>query len=119
MAAQGSLTILTTWVSVLLIAELLIDLACLIASIRWWIKNDYDHSFLPLRLGTAAALLHAVRVLIFVLGRTEKFYNFDVRPEMGDLHAGTWSWAGVWFASVMTILGVIGVIVIWRLRRRA
>ena len=119
MVAQGSLVILVLWVSVLLIAELLIDASCLAACLNWWIKNDHAHSYLPLRLGTAAALVHAIRVLIFALGRTESFLNFDVRPDQIEAHSATWSCTGVYFASIMAVLGVIGVLVIWRLRRRA
>jgi hypothetical protein len=119
MVIQGSLSILVPWVSGLLIAEFLIDLGCLLACIHWWIKNEHKHSYLPLRLGTAAALLHAIRVLIFVLGRTERFHNFDVRPEMYEQHMGTWGWSGVYFAAVMALLGVCGVLVIWRIRRKS
>ena len=90
MLAQGSLGILVFWVSVFLIAELLIDASCLAACINWWIKNDHAESYLPLRLGTVAALLHAVRVLIFALGRTERFLNIDVRPDQVEAHSVTW-----------------------------
>jgi hypothetical protein len=66
----------------------------------------------------AATILHAVRVLIYALGRTAPLLNFDVRPErrvvIGD--QGGWFW--VIFASVLSILGLIGVLVVWLLRRR-
>ncbi len=34
-------------------------------------------------------------------------------------HAETWTWAGVYFAAIISILGIIGVIIIWILIRRA
>jgi hypothetical protein len=34
-------------------------------------------------------------------------------------HADTWTWFGIYFASIMAVLGVIGVIIIWILIRRA
>jgi hypothetical protein len=119
MVVQGALGILQPWVGFLLILELLIDLACLLFCIKWFLRDDAKYDRVPLRLATAAAFLHALRVLVFVLGKTEGFHNFDVRPEHYEEHAETWTWFGVWLAAILSILGVIGVIVIWRLRRRA
>jgi hypothetical protein len=118
MISQGSLVTLVWWVSALLLAELIIDASCLASSIYWWIKNDSSFDRIPLRLGTAVVFLHSVRVLIFVLGRAGPFLYFDVRPEYRLLHEETWSWFGVYLASIMTILGITGVIIIWRIRRR-
>lgn len=118
MVVQGSLGILVPWVSLLLIAELLIDLGCAVFSIVWWIHNDASKDKIPLRLGAAAALLHAFRVLIFVIGRLGPWVNFDVRPEHQALHYTRWNIGEVYFAAIMSILGVIGVIVIWQYRRR-
>lgn len=118
MISGGSLAILVLWVSVLLIAELLMDASCLLASVRWWIANNPGKSHLALKLGASAAILHAIRVLIFVLGRTGPWKDFDVRPEQRAMHYTRWSWTGVCFAGIMSVLGVIGVLIIWRLRRR-
>jgi len=118
MVVQGSLEILVLWVSLLLLAELLIDLGCAVFSIVWWIHNDASKDKIPLRLGAAAALLHAFRVLIFVAGRFGPWVNFDVRPEHQALHYTRWNMGEVYFAGIMSILGVIGVIVIWQYRRR-
>jgi hypothetical protein len=119
MLSEGDINVLVVWVSVLLIAELLIDLSCLVSSIIWWIVNDASKDKLPLRFGAAAALLHAVRVLIFIMGRVGPWFDFDVRPEQRALHSSRWSWGWVYFAAIMSILGVVGVIVIWQFRRRA
>jgi hypothetical protein len=119
MMAEGYLSIFVLWVSVLLIAEFLADLSCLVASVIWGIKNNRPSSYLPLRLGTAVVFLHALRVLVFALGRTGHFYNFDVRPEYHEGHAERWSWTGVYFATTMSILSIVAVFVIWRLRRKS
>ncbi len=116
--AAGVLTWATWWVSVLLFIELLSDLGCFISSIWWYRSNDRSRDRIPLRLGTAAALFHALRVLIFVLGRTGPWVNFDVRPEYHTAYAETWSWGGVYFAAVMSVLGILGVLFIWRIRVR-
>jgi hypothetical protein len=117
MISGGYLAINYWWVSTLLIGEFLSDLACLASSIWWFRINDRSRDKLPLRLGTAAALLHAVRVLIYVLGRTEPFLNFDVRPQYYHLYGETvWFW--VYFAAILALLGVTGVILIWRIRIR-
>ena len=116
---EGSLGILVPWVSVLIIAELLIDLTCLVWSIKWYKSNDESQASIPLRFGAAAAFLHAIRVLIFVIGRIGPWIDFDVRPDHRALHAARWSWGWLYFAAIMALLGVIGVIIIWIFRRRA
>jgi len=119
MLVQGSLNVLVLWVAILLIAEFLLDLSCLVGSIYWWIQNDRNKARIPLRIGAAAAILHAGRVLIFVLGRIGPWINFDVRPEQRLVHNTRWTWTGVYLAAILSILGIIGVIVIWVLIRQA
>ncbi|MGD9380541.1 MAG: hypothetical protein PVI51_08240 [candidate division WOR-3 bacterium] len=119
MICDGSLAVLVLWVSALLITEFSVDIACLLSSISWWISNDKNKASTPLKLGATAAIVHAVRVLIFVMGRVGPWIDFDVRPEHRALHSTRWTWFGVYFASVLTILGLIGVFVIWTIRRRA
>jgi hypothetical protein len=119
MILQGAMDILVLWLAILLIAELLLDLSCLLSSLRWWISKDRAKARVALRLGAAAALLHALRVLVFVLGRVGPWINFDVRPEYHEAHSDTWTLTGVYFAAIMAVLGLIGVIIIWKLIRRA
>ena len=110
---EGGLQRSAWWVVALAFAEGAIDLACMICSIRWLITADRLHARLPMRFGTAATLLHAVRVLFFVLGRTGPLYNFDIRPEFRAAASFDWFW--VYFAAVLAALGVAAVIISWRL----
>ena len=114
----GNLTLFTWWVSALLLMEMTTDLASLAASVWWYRTNDPGQDRLPLRLATAVVFLHAFRVLIFVLGRTGPWINFDVRPEFHATHGERWSWTWVWFAAIMSILGMATVLLIWLIRRR-
>ena len=117
MVAEGYLGILTWWAGALLLAEMIIDLACIVTAIVWFRSGDPSRDRLPLRLGTVAALLHAVRVGVYVLGRTAPALNFDVRSSQVH-HYGDTSWFWVWFAALLALLGVAGVVVIWRIRIR-
>ena len=114
----GYVEIWVLWVAILMIIEMLIDLGWILSSVRWWIANDKSKDSLPLRFGAAAAILHAFRVLIYVIGRVGPWTNFDIRPEYWESTHADWSWTEVNFAAIMSILGLIGVIVIWRLRLR-
>ena len=114
---EQGLEILVLWVIILTILESIIDFSCIIGSLRWLISDDALKATFALRLGAAAAILHAIRVLIYVLGRTGPWVNFDVKPIYRSSYSFDWFW--VWFAAILSVLGVIGVIVIWRLRRRS
>jgi hypothetical protein len=119
MLVQGSLGVLVLWVSILLFAEMLLDAGWLYSAIGWFIANDENESHVPLRLAAAGIILHAIRVYIFVLGRIGPWIDFDVRPEQRAMHHTRWTWGGVYFAFIMATLGVVGVIIIWMIRRRA
>jgi len=114
---ERGLEILVLWAIILTILELIIDFSCIIGSLRWLISNDALKATFPLQLGAAAAILHAIRVLFYVLGRTGPWVNFDVKPEYHSTYTVVWFW--VWFAAILSVLGIIGVIVIYILRRRA
>ena len=107
---------LVLWVFILLVVEFSVDISCIAGSIRWLISNSERDATFPLQLGAAATLLHAVRVLIYVLGRTGPWVNFDVKPSYHALYSFDWFW--VWFAAALSALSIIGVIIIWRIRRR-
>ena len=110
---EGGLEQSTWWVLVLLFIEMAFDIGCMAASIRWLITAEAKHSRPALRLGTAATLMHAVRVLVYVLGRTGPWTNFDIRPEFRSTVAYDRFW--VWFAAILAVLGVIAVIILWRI----
>jgi hypothetical protein len=118
MIFEGSLEFFVLWVAALLIFELLIDAGCLFSSVIWWISNKKSKSVLPLRLAAAVIIVHAVRVFIYVLGRLEPLYNFDVRPEFRALHHTRWSWESVYFAGIMSALSIIVLLIIWLIKNR-
>ena len=116
MIVEGAFEILLPWVIALLFAEFLLDLGWLVCSIRWYILKRQEKAVCALRLASAAILLHALRVLIYVLGRTGPWINFDVRPEHHASYTFEWFW--VWFAATLALLGVLGVLFIWTIIRR-
>lgn len=116
MIGQDALRFLVWWVGGLLILEMLIDAVCLTFSIRWFIRPARQGPVL--RLAAAATILHAMRVLIFVLGRTGPWYDFDVIPDERAFHHLRWTWGQVWFAAVLSLLGVMVVLWIWQRRKR-
>lgn len=114
---EHALEMLAAWAVVLLFVELALDAACLIASAVWFIAGTAGRSGPALRLGAAATLLHALRVLVYVLGRTGPLLNFDVKPEYQAAAETDWFWVG--FAAVLAALGVAGVVAVWLVRRRS
>jgi hypothetical protein len=118
MLFQGAFHILVLWVFILLIVEMILDAACIITAIPWWIDNNKKKDSIPLTLGAAVTFTHAFRVLIFVLGRTGPWVNFDVRPEERAIHYTRWNWGEVYFAATLSVLSVIVVLIIWSIRSR-
>lgn len=53
------------------------------------------------------------------LARAGPSVDFDVKPEQRASHAERWSWSWLDFASAVSALAVVGVILIWRRRRSA
>jgi len=119
MIRQGALEVRVLWVSILLIAELPIDAGCFVGSLRWWITNDPSKARIALRLGAAAALLHAVRVMIFVLGRAGPWADFDIHPEYRTQPSASWDRGWLYFAAILAVAGFATVFIIWAVRRRA
>lgn len=118
MICQGAFDIMVRWVFILLIVELLIDSGCIITAIPWWIKNNKEKDKIPLRFGAAVVFIHATRVLIFVLGRTGPWIDFDVQPDQRAIHFTRWTWGEVYFTAIMATLSIICVILIWNFRRK-
>lgn len=111
--------VLRSWVVVLTVVEMAIDVVTVVTTARWWRSGAPGHARPALRCGAAATLVHAVRVLVFVVGRTGPWVDFDVRPEHRADHGSRWRWVEVVFAAVMSLLGIIGVGIVWRVRRRS
>ncbi|GAA4941048.1 hypothetical protein GCM10023314_12480 [Algibacter agarivorans] len=102
---------LAYWVIVLTFIEMAIDILCFIFSSHWLFRNSNSSKSMALHLGAYAAIFHAFRVLIFVLGRTGPWINFDVKPEFRSTHNVSMFW--IYFAAILSILGILGVIIIW------
>ena len=105
MLTDGSLGVLMPWASALLFAEFALDVGTFPASIWWWLGGTENRAWLPLRLAAAATILHAIRVLVYVLGRTGPWVDFDWRPAYRGITPPEWTW--VIFAAVFSVLGII------------
>ncbi|TNE53120.1 MAG: hypothetical protein EP344_15070 [Bacteroidetes bacterium] len=109
--------ILSDWVIVLTFIEMAIDILCITISTQWLLANSARSKSLALGFGAAAAIFHAFRVLIYVLGRTQAFNNFDVKPAFRSTHNVDMFW--VYFAAVLSVMGILGVIIIWTAIKRS
>jgi len=116
MLTDGSLSVQMIWVSALLVLEFLVDAGVFLSAAWWWLGGTALRARLPLRLTATAIIAHAVRVLIYVLGRTGPWHNFDLRPAY---RAGQEAeWLRVVFAAAMSAISLVALVVIWRHRRR-
>ena len=113
---ENGLNSLMLWVVILTFIEMLIDFSCVIFSIKWFLKNNNQDIRISLRLGAAAAILHALRVLIYVLGKLEPLRGFGVRPEYRTYGSVDLFW--VYFAAILSVLGIVGVIIICLIRKK-
>ena len=118
MMSQGYLEIFVFWVALLLILEFLIDTGCLLSCAWWLVSEDRKASKLALRITAAVIIVHAVRVLIYVMGRAGPWINFDVRPEYRLLQHTRWSWERVYFAGILSALSLIILLLIWIYKRK-
>ena len=105
--------ILTDWAYTLLVLEFMLDSAAFLAAMRWFVLSKWKYASSAFKLTAWAVIFHAFRVLIYVLGRTGPWVNFDVKPEYHAEYTFDWFW--VYFAAVFSVLGLIGVYVVWRL----
>jgi len=118
MIMAGALTHLTPWVVFLLLVEMVIDGIAMLVCLAWGLTGKARHINNVVRVTTAVVVMHAVRVLIFVLGRIGPWTDFDVRPEARALHATRWTWNDVYLAGGLSALSVILLIVFLRSWRR-
>ena len=107
---------LAGWVIALTFIEMAIDILCILFSFHWLWQNSTKSKKNALRTGAAAAIFHAFRVLIYVLGRTGPWVNFDVKPEYRETHQVDLFW--VYFAAILSVMGILGVLIIWAIIRK-
>jgi len=115
--SQGALEMFVAWVGGLLLAELILDVGWIFGAYYWWKSCSKNNALFTLRLAAAAIVLHAFRVLIFVMGRLGPWIDFDHKPEYRPLNYTEWGW--LYFAVIMSVLGVLGVLMVWWLSRRS
>ena len=109
--------VLAHWVIVLTFIEMTIDASCILFSFHWLLRNSKSSKSISLRLIASAVIFHAFRVLIYVLGRTGPWINFDVKPQYRSAHDVDMFW--VYIAAILSVLGILGVIIIWLAIKRA
>jgi hypothetical protein len=119
MMTQDALVWMVPWVAALLLAESVLDVTIVAGAVRWWATQANEHASFPLRTTAAAVFLHAVRVLIYALGRLGPWMDFDIKPEYRAIYSSRSNLGWVYFASIMSVLGILGVIIVWRNRRRS
>ena len=115
MIARGSLATFVPWVAALLGLEFLLNVGVFLSAAWWWIGAVQGRETLTLRLTAAAIIVHAVRVAIYVLGRTGPWHDFDVRPIHRTGSAAEWHW--VILAAILATLSLLILVIAWRRRR--
>ena len=117
LTVENGWEILAVWVLVLTFVEMSIDLLCIFYSFRWFFRGSESLQRMSLRAGAAAALFHAFRVVIYAFGRLGPWVGFDRKPAFRQ--AGEVDLFWVYFASILSVLGVAAVIIIWlRIRKK-
>ena len=111
MLYEGALDVLVSWVVALLFLEMVIDAVAMLICLHWAIAANRKDTDKVLWATSAVIIVHAVRVAIFVLGRTGPWIDFDIQPAARALHAARWTWGGVYFAGTMATISVIGLII--------
>lgn len=114
----GALRTYAGWAAALLGVEFVVDAATVVASGVWFVTRQVHHRTLALRGVAVMILVHALRVLVFVLGRTGPWVNFDVRAQHRAEYATTWRWSDVWLAGTGAALSLVVLAVVWRRRHR-
>jgi hypothetical protein len=118
MMVDGYLGIYVPWAAILLALEFLIDATWLASAIAWFFKDNKANEKNTFNLAAASILLHAFRVMIFVLARIGPLTNFDIKETYHATHYARWDWTGIFLAATLSLMGVVGVLVVWGIRRR-
>ena len=115
MTLGGGLTTFVPWVAALLALEFALNAGVFLSAIVWWCSATARFARLSLRLTAATVIVHAVRVLIYVLSQAGPWHGFDVRPEHRAAPGGEWIWVA--FAATMSAISLVGLVIVWRRRR--
>jgi len=107
---EDGLIILALWTKILTFIEMIIDLLCVFVSFKWLKESDYRFRSISLWLGSIATIFHALRVLIYILGRFGPWKDFDKDPVYRL--QGTTNIFWVLFAGILSVIGVFGVMII-------
>lgn len=113
----GAVYVNVWWVAALLFLEMGLDALCMFCAAVWFVKADKPSESITLKVTAAIIIVHAVRVLIFVIGRVGPWIDFDVTPEHRLAHSSRWVWTDVFLAGTPASLSVIALIVIWQTRK--
>jgi len=117
MMANGYLSILVSWVAASIVLELCFDVACFLTCIPWLTSGDSSRGSVPLQIFALSTIVHAVRVLVFAMGRLDtRWKDFDVRVEHRDEHGERGNMAQVYFASFMSLVSLVVLVKIQRWR---
>ena len=109
---EDGLIILALWTKILTIIEMIVDILCIFFSFEWLRKSEVKFKIVSFRLCEIATLFHGFRVLIYILGRIGPWKDFDKTPEFRL--QGTTNTFWLYFAGILSVVGVIGVISIGR-----
>ena len=111
--SAGTLGVYVPWVGGLLVVEAAVDSMTLGLAVLWLVTGRSSHQKMTLRATVAVVLVHALRVSIFVLGRTGPWIDFDIRPEERVRYAESWSWTGVVIAGGLAALSICALLAVW------
>ena len=102
----------------LLVLELVVNAITLFAALWWTVKQNRGWKRIALGAVAGTVIVHAVRVAVFVLGRTGPRADFDIRSERRAEYAAEVSWFSVWFAAAMAVTSVVVLVSVLRMGRK-
>lgn len=85
--------------------EMISDLTCIASSLTFIIKLKLVAKKTAIISGSFSTLLHFTRVLIYFLGRTTAFTDFDLKPQFRGAVLQSEFWP--YFALILSIVGII------------
>lgn len=113
---EDGLIILALWTKILTFIEMIIDLLCVLATFKWLKESELRFRSISLWLGSTVTIFHALRVLIYILGRVGPWKDFDKDPVYRL--QGTTNTFWLLLAGSLSVVGVFGVIIIGKLMKQ-